>query len=239
MQDLGILAYRIIGQGSIAAGSVLNFVHEVQSHKDSADTAIVISNPGQLLWHRRTQRAMTMSSWNGQPRKTGVSNAAIIDPIKNHVPGNMNTVEHVKTVFEEVVGKLAREDVAIDVIGIGDGAEDLVKYLDQNWARWKKNVRAICVGLGFVWRVGDDVQDEIFMDFWEKVWLSSSWSWISRLLTSFSSAAAPTSSITKTPTPPSTAVKKSAAIASPLANQPSRSASCPARTRACLPTSSW
>lgn len=173
MQDLGVLAYRIIGQESIAAGSALNFFHDVQSHEGNGDTAIVFANMGQLLWHRRTQRAMTMASWNGQPRKNGVSNAVRIDPIKNHVPGNVNVEEHVKSIFEEVIGKAAREDVAINAIGIGDGAEDLVKYLDQNWGHWEKNVRAICVGLGFVWRVGDDVQDEKFTQFWAKVCFST------------------------------------------------------------------
>ncbi|KAK4697903.1 hypothetical protein P7C71_g237, partial [Lecanoromycetidae sp. Uapishka_2] len=168
VQDLGVLAYRIIGQESITAGSVLNFVNEVHSRDGNGDTAIVIANMGQLLWHRRTRRAMTMASWNGQPRKTGVSNAVRIDPVKNHIPGNMNVEEHVKSIFEEVILESAREDVAINLVAIGDGAEDAVKYLDRNWARWEKNVRAICVGLGFIWRVGEDVQDEKFMDFWGK-----------------------------------------------------------------------
>lgn len=169
MQDLGVLAYRIIGQECIAAGSALNFVHDVQSRDDSGDTAIVIANLGQLLWNRRTQRALTMASWNGLPRKNGVSNAVRIDPVKNHIPGNENVEAHVKSVFEDVIGKLAREDVVIDVIGVGDGAEESVKYLDQDWGRWETTVRAICLGLGFVWRVGDDVQNKKFVEFWGKV----------------------------------------------------------------------
>ena len=96
-----------------------------------------------------------------------------IDPIKNHVPGNMNVEEHVQSVFEEVIGKLAKEDVHIDVIGMGDGAEESVKYLDMNWERWAKQVRAICVGLGSVWNVGSDVQNEDFMEFWGRVTRSS------------------------------------------------------------------
>jgi hypothetical protein len=169
VQDLGVLAYRIVGQENIAAGSALNFVHDVQSREGSGNTAIVIANPGQLLWSRRGQRALTMASWNGQQRKNGITSAVRVDPVRNHIPGNMNVEGHVKSVFEEVIGKLAREDVVIDVIGIGDGAEESVKYLDINWGRWETNVRAICVGLGFVWRVGDDIQDENFMKFWGKV----------------------------------------------------------------------
>ena len=169
MQDLGIFAHRIIGQDSIAAGSALDFVHAVQSRGDSADTAIVIANLGQLVWYRRGQRAMTIASWNALPRKTGVGNPMRIDPVKNHIPGNGSINEHVKSVFEEVLGKLVRHDAVIDLIGIGEGAEEAVGYLDRNWKDWESKLRAICVGLGFVWRVEDDIHNEKFMDFWRKV----------------------------------------------------------------------
>lgn len=174
MQDLGIFAHRIIGQDSIAAGSALDFVHAIQSREDSADTAIVIANLGQLIWYRRGQRAMTTANWNALPRKTGVGNPMRIDAVRNRIPGNRSTKEHIKSVFEEVLGKLARQDAVIDVIGLGEGAEDAVGYLDQNWKDWESKVRAICVGLGFVWRVGDDIQNEKFIDFWGKVSLRSS-----------------------------------------------------------------
>ena len=171
MQDLGIFAHRIIGQESIDSGSALDFVHAVQSRRNGADTAVVIANLGQLVWYRRGQRAMTIASWNALPRKTGVSNPMRIDPVKNHIPGNKNTKEHVKSVFEEVLGKLARQDVVIDLIGLGEGAEEAVGYLDSNWKDWQDKVRAICVGVGYVWRVGDAIQNERFMAFWEKVQL--------------------------------------------------------------------
>ncbi|KAK3172520.1 hypothetical protein OEA41_005842 [Lepraria neglecta] len=166
-QDLGIFAYRIIGQESIASGSALDFVHNIQSGKEGADTAIVIANLGQLLWNRRGQRAMTMATWNGLPRKTGVSGPTRIDAIKNHIPGNEGVKEHVASVFT-AVEKLARGDVAIDIIGIGEGAEEAVEYLDQNWERWEGKVRAMCVGMGFVWSVGDQVQNGRFKEFWSK-----------------------------------------------------------------------
>ncbi|CAD6585557.1 MAG: hypothetical protein ASARMPRED_002192 [Alectoria sarmentosa] len=168
MQDLGIFAHRIIGQDSIASGSALDFVHAIQSREGSADTAIVIANLGQLVWYRRGQRAMTIASWNALPRRTGVGNPMRIDPVKNRIPGNGNTKEHVQSVFEEVLGKLARQDAVINLIGLGEGAEEAVGYLEQNWRRWDSKVKAICVGLGFVWRVGDDIQNEKFIDFWGK-----------------------------------------------------------------------
>ena len=168
MQDLGIFAYRIVGQESIASGSALDLVHNIQSGKDGADTAIVIANLGQLLWNRRGQRAMTMATWNSLPRKTGVSGPTRIDAIKNHIPGNEGVREHVASVFA-AVEKLAKGDVAIDIIGIGEGAEEVVEYLDQYWERWEGKVRAMCVGVGFVWSVGDQVRNGRFMEFWSKV----------------------------------------------------------------------
>ncbi|KAK0509849.1 hypothetical protein JMJ35_007243 [Cladonia borealis] len=165
IQDLGVFAYRIIGQESISAGSALDFTHDIQSSKDSADTAIVMANLGQLLWYRRGQRAVTMATWNGLPRKTGVGGPMRIDPLKNHIPANEDVKAHVKSVFE-MVGKMARDNAVIDVIGIGDGAEEAVEYLDQNWVRWETQVRAICVGMAFVWTVGSLLNNEKFRDFW-------------------------------------------------------------------------
>ena len=166
MQDLGVFAYRIIGQESIASGSALNFIHDLQSSKD--EPAFVIANLGQLLWNRRRQRAMALSNWNGLPRKTGVSAPLRIDPVKNHIPGNYDAKEHVESVFKAVT-KLAREDVKIDVIGLNEGAEYAVQYLDRNWSSWEKKVQAICVGLGFLWRVGAEVENKKFMEFWARV----------------------------------------------------------------------
>lgn len=168
MQDLGVFAYRIIGQESISSGSALDFVHDIQNGKDGHDTAIVIANLGQLLWHRRGQRALTMASWNALPRMTGVSPPVRIDSVKNHILCNYDVKEHITSVFE-AVAKLAGEDVKIDIIGVGEGAEESVKYLDDHWGLWEKKVVAICVGLGFVWRVGDEVQDQNFLDFWGRV----------------------------------------------------------------------
>lgn len=170
MQDLGVFAYRIIGQESISAGSSLDFTRDIQSSKDGGDAAIVMANLGQLLWYRRGQRAVTMASWNGLPRKTGVSGPMRIDPVKNHIPANEKVKAHVKSVFE-MVGKMGRDDAVIDIIAIGDGAEEAAEYLDQNWVRWETKVRAICVGMGFVWTVGSLIKNEKFRDFWGRVWL--------------------------------------------------------------------
>ena len=234
MQDLGVFAYRIIGQESISSGSAVDFVHSIQSSKDHNDTAIVIANPGQLIWHRRGQRALTLASWSGLPRKTGVSNPMKIDPVKNHIQGNYDAKEHVECVFE-AIAKLAREGVKINIIGISEGAEYAVQYLEREWERWETKVQAICVGLGFVWRVGEEIENKRFMHFWGRVSQipNNCLCWIFPLTVVHFSAPAPISSTLSPSTPHSMAAKRLAATVSPLGNRLLQSALCRGRTRAC------
>ena len=166
MQDLGIFAYRTIGKVSLAAGSALDFVHAVQSSKDSP--GIVIANMGQLRWYRRGARAVTYVSWSALPRKWGISEAYRIDPVKNRVPHNENMATHVKYVFEEVVGKMVNEDAALDIIGVGEGATHAVHYLESNWPKWASRVQAIAVGTSTFWP-GDTIENPPFKEFWSKV----------------------------------------------------------------------
>ncbi|KAL9102680.1 MAG: hypothetical protein Q9163_002202 [Psora crenata] len=166
-QDLGLFAYRVVGQEAIAAGSALNFVSDALKSEKGKETAVVISNLGQLVWYRRGARAMTIRSWNALPRKNGVSGVMRRDPIKNRVQGHENVSEHVKRVFEFIHQKTDKA-AKIDVVGISEGAEESVKYLDANWDLWKARVRAACIGLGYLWQVGEEVQEPTFKEFWAK-----------------------------------------------------------------------
>jgi hypothetical protein len=170
VQDLGIFAYRTTGQENNAAGSALNFVHSIQASKDSP--GIVIANMGQLIWYRRGERAVTQQTWNALPRKTAVSGPMRIDDKKNRVPGNEDMAAHVQSVFE-AVGRLARKDAAIDVIGLSDGAWKVVAYLQANWETWKSRVDAIAIGTSSAYP-GYQLWHENFAEFWGKVSLSSS-----------------------------------------------------------------
>ncbi|KAL8705933.1 MAG: hypothetical protein Q9201_000988 [Fulgogasparrea decipioides] len=164
-QDLGVLAWRAIGQTSIASGSIIDLVHTIQEAPDNP--GILIANPGQLLWYRGGKRAVTMATWMALPRKTGVSLPFEIDEEKNRVPRNRDPTEHIAYVFEEAIPKLARADVAIDVLATGDGATELVEYLKDHWeGKCEKNVQAVTVGCGYLWTGEETVGEGRFRAFW-------------------------------------------------------------------------
>lgn len=91
-----------------------------------------------------------------------------IDPVKNRTPGNEDVAAHVKYVFEEVVPKMVNPSSKLDVIGVGDGASEMVAYLQTEWARWEERVQAIAVGTGYVWANGE-IHGGEFAKFWRKV----------------------------------------------------------------------
>ena len=144
-----------------------------------------------------------------------------------------------QSVFE-AVEKLAKDGAVIDVLGVSEGAEEAVAYLDQNWERWESKVRAICVGLGFVWDARDQMQNGRFMEFWSKVCLIQCPNPVtsSLIYSTTNSAPVPISSIMNPLIHHYKAAKSSAAIASLPGKRLSRSASCLAPTRACWHTSS-
>ncbi|KAI4203432.1 MAG: hypothetical protein LQ346_001781 [Caloplaca aetnensis] len=152
-QDLGVLAYRTIGQESIASGSVVDLVRAIQADADSP--GIIIANTGQLIWYRGGQRAVTQTTWVALPRQTAVSPQMEIDEVKNRVPGNRDAGEHVAYIFDNVIPNMARKDVKVDVIAMGDGAPEAVRYLRETWDKWDKNVQAVTLGTGFLWSEGE------------------------------------------------------------------------------------
>ncbi len=144
VQDLGIWAYRTVGQKSINEGSAVDFVNDVRRHTTptksfaSSDVAnaeapgIIIANPGQLVWYRGGRRPMTLRTWQALPRRSAVHMPMRLDMVKNRVPGNEDSEKHVEYLFRKVLPELLKKDAAVDVIGIGDGATEAVKFLDAN-----------------------------------------------------------------------------------------------------------
>lgn len=91
-----------------------------------------------------------------------------IDEEKNRVPGHRDPQEHVASIFNDVIPKMCKKDVAIDVIGMGDGGPIVAEYLQANWKTWKGQVRAAAIGSGPMW-IGEKVAEGEFKNFWEEV----------------------------------------------------------------------
>lgn len=92
-----------------------------------------------------------------------------INEVRNRVPANRNAREHVAYIFDEVIPKMARKDVKVDVIGMGDGAPEVVGYLRDNWKRWAGNVQAVALGTGFMWSEWEVGGESDFRQFWGDV----------------------------------------------------------------------
>lgn len=147
IQDIGIWAYRSVGMQGINAGSAVSLAQEIlhpqkkgqqqapksngKPQRVTSDTALILANTGQLIWHCGGQRAITHASWMALPRRSAVDPPYTMTG-RNSVPGNANWQEHVVSVFEEVLaarGRLVREDAGIDIIGISEGGLGAIRYL--------------------------------------------------------------------------------------------------------------
>lgn len=142
VQDLGIWAYRTITKEGINIGSAVDFVTAAHGLDDKTGRAgeqngngnddeklgIILTNPGQLIWHQKTQTAMNIRSWRALPRRYAV------DPPKkmtfnNKIPGNHNWRDHITYVFEDVLTNLIPKKTKIDIIGVSEGGSVALEYL--------------------------------------------------------------------------------------------------------------
>ncbi len=116
---------------------------------DDETPGLVVTNPGQLLWWRGGQEAVTFRTWGSLPRATAVHGPMRIDEARNRVSGQRSAAEHLRYVFEEVLGGggsasssedgksgkggvAVAPDARIYVIAVADGAGDAVAYLNEN-----------------------------------------------------------------------------------------------------------
>ena len=166
VQDLGILAGRLIDHESITYGSAIGFVQSIKRSSPQDNVGIMIANLGQLLWYRRGRKALSFTSWHAIPRPTAVTPALTVTE-KNLIPKNKDPREHIACVFEEVLAPLVYRGCKLDLIGVGNGAIDLVDFLQQDWGKWEKGVEAIAVLSGYVWST--EFLDSRFVEFWRKV----------------------------------------------------------------------
>ncbi|RAH52849.1 Arb2 domain-containing protein [Aspergillus piperis CBS 112811] len=158
IQDLGIWAYRTLSSDGIEVGSAVQFARAVLDQKD---TALVLANTGQLVWHCGSGQAMTLTSWHCVPRKSAVDPPLVMTR-RNKIPGNGDWQEHIQYVFEEILaarGRLVRPDAKIGVVGLDDGGLGVIRYLGSNWEAWRPYISAICLTSPFH-RIGVDFGDK-------------------------------------------------------------------------------
>ena len=133
-QDLGIFAYRVIGNDTIAQGSAIDIVTAIDQVPtlDGLSRGVIITNPGQLLWYRGEGRAVTYGEWMNLPRQSAVHDALEMDPVTNTIPGNRDYREHVQYIFEHVMRDLVSEDVKFELIGLESTGHAMIEYLGNN-----------------------------------------------------------------------------------------------------------
>ncbi|EMC98049.1 hypothetical protein BAUCODRAFT_67235, partial [Baudoinia panamericana UAMH 10762] len=95
---------------------------------------IIILNPGALIYSHELNKTFTLQSWLARPKPSAVHDHIRIDPVHNYVEGHKTPEAHVRTVFDTVIPYITRADVRLHIIGISDGAEAVLKFLDAKFA---------------------------------------------------------------------------------------------------------
>lgn len=175
-QDLGIIAHRILGaRGGVNKGSMVSVVESLQSQPfsstDPTAPGFILANTGQLIWHESLKRCHTIHATLGVQMPSAV-HAGIkwfVEVGKDRVKGNTTAKEHIKTIFECVVPTLLNPQAGIDIIAVGDGADELEKYLD--WSEtWKKLADRInCLAILGGYYDAEFMQCQAFREFMREV----------------------------------------------------------------------
>ncbi|QSZ32265.1 hypothetical protein DSL72_001839 [Monilinia vaccinii-corymbosi] len=167
--DIGVFAHRIIGgAGGINAGSAINMVKYIQDQggcsTESEPPAIILANMGQLFWYRRGQKPVTLMTWAALPQSSCVEKTTRLDPIKNTIPGNRDTDEHINYIFNHVIEELMPKTVKIDVIGVSEGAMGVSRFLDklENWTKWGSRMQAFAAVA--TWWHSIDCKNPLFLE---------------------------------------------------------------------------
>ncbi|KAK8099279.1 arb2 domain-containing protein [Apiospora kogelbergensis] len=170
MQDLGMLAHRVIGgPGGVDKGSLVSIVRALQAQKsgpgDDSAPGIILANTSQLVWSAELKRALCQVAAEGAPMPSAVHGGMLITDDKNRVAENRTAKDHVRYIFEKVVPACTRVDAALDIIGLGDGADVVEDYLDWGvtWSRLQGRVRCFAILGGF--KAVDELQCESFKAF--------------------------------------------------------------------------
>ncbi|THV45415.1 hypothetical protein BGAL_0492g00070 [Botrytis galanthina] len=167
--DIGVLAHRILGgAGGIDTGSAVNMVKYIQekgaASGESEPPAIILANMGQIYWYRRGRKPVTLMTWSALPQSSCVEKTTRLDAIKNTVPENRNTDEHIDYIFNHVIEELMPNVAKIDVIGVSEGAMGVTRFLDklENWKKWGSRMQAFAALA--TWWQSTDYRNPLFLE---------------------------------------------------------------------------
>lgn len=135
-EDLGIWSYRVATNiGTIDAGSYCGFVKSVIDRCPDQENVpgFIFLNPSQPLYSYRAGKAMSATSWDAQPRASGVHDSARVHPL-NYIGGNGSPREHLEFVFRNIISntKFASPTAKLSCIGREDGATQMAEFFAAN-----------------------------------------------------------------------------------------------------------
>lgn len=186
-QDLGVLAHRVVGgAGGIDEGSMVSIVRALQDQDQDVrvrdrevagvGVGVILANTGEAWWWPEGRRALCYRQSLGAPMRSAAMRGRWFDPRRNGVPGNADAEDHVRCIFESLLGGSDEEessalglaeDAVVEVIGLTDGAVAVERYLDANWDRWSGRIG--CLALVGGGEGVDELKDEGFKKFLREV----------------------------------------------------------------------
>ncbi|KAI0119496.1 Arb2 domain-containing protein [Daldinia grandis] len=168
VQDLGVLAHRIIGgSGGIDKGSMISVVSALQkqcsSPSDPSPPGIILANMGELIWYPEGKRTLSRSAFATAPMQSAVHHTNIVGE-GNMVEKNSTARMHVGHIFQEVIPHFTKDNAKIDIIVLGSSANYVEEFLDlpPMWNVWKNRISCLAIvgGLYPVW----DLKNEEFVN---------------------------------------------------------------------------
>ncbi|KAK3330604.1 Arb2 domain-containing protein [Apodospora peruviana] len=173
VQEFGFIASRVMGgPGGINKGSMVGLVQELKKQQasatDSTAPGVILANPGELWWWPEGKRALSPSLRHGIPMTSAVHLGRYYEPNRNAIPENRTPAEHVRYIFDKVVPAMVPVSAKIDVIAVGDVAEEVEAYLnnDAAWAEIADRMNSLAL-LGSFYS-GDKFKCEGFKAFMRK-----------------------------------------------------------------------
>ena len=174
-QMFGALAMRVSnGRGGIDNGSLVSIVREIKNQRclpDNEDSpGIIIANPSELWWWPEGKRALDIPRRNRVPMSSAVHLRRLDDDRVSRIPHSETQLRHTEYMFKRVFDHLIREDVKLDIIGIGHGSDSIEDFLnrEKNWVDYAAHRLNALVLLGGYSKF-DDEPGQGFKEFFEKV----------------------------------------------------------------------